>query len=260
MNIPIQDGNNIFPVRVGKCIYCDDEAEDLSDEHVVPLGLGGAWKLLDASCNVCRDTTSLFELRVLRRHFWDARTVLQMQTRRPKERPQALTQRVVVDGETQSHSLKPEHHPGQLVFPIFPPPTGFADTRKDRQVEVVDVRLASRKGRLEALTAETRAEKWTFPVAEPETFARFIGKIGYCFGVGVFGHDIMNDDSVRPFIRDGGGGIATWVGTRDAPDEGPDDGGHHVSAAVAASGELVVYVRLFSVQNSPVYMVIVGRA
>jgi hypothetical protein len=28
-----------FPVKVGKCIYCS-AAEDLSDEHVIPFGLG----------------------------------------------------------------------------------------------------------------------------------------------------------------------------------------------------------------------------
>jgi hypothetical protein len=210
MNVTIQDGHDIFPVRIGSCIYCN-QTDDLSDEHVVPLGLAGTWKLLEASCKDCRDTTSLFELRVLRRHFRDARTALQMPTRRPNERPQELMQRIIVGGETLSYTLKPENHPGQLVFPIFPPPTGFADSRKHRVVEVVDVRVASRKGRLEALTAQTQAQKWTFPVAEPETFARFIGKIGYCFGVAIFGLHIVNDDSVRPFIRGGGGGIATWV-------------------------------------------------
>jgi len=35
--------------RIGKCIYCGS-TEALSDEHIIPLGLNGAWILEQASC------------------------------------------------------------------------------------------------------------------------------------------------------------------------------------------------------------------
>jgi hypothetical protein len=219
----------------------------------------GTWKLLDASCGRCRNITSLFELRVLREHFLAFRTATAMPTRRPKERPRTLTQRVIAEGRASSHELLPEDHPAPLIFPIFPPPTGFASAPENR-IRAIAVECRSGKGRVEALAAQTGADQWTFPFAEAETFARFIGKVGYCFAVGCFGMDIVNDACVRPFIREGGGGIAAWVGCRIAPVEGgPPMVGKHEFRAVIGRDELYVDVCLFELPSSPIYTVIVGR-
>ena len=39
-----EDHELTFPVSVGKCIYCGS-TDDLSDEHVIPRGFNGVWKL-----------------------------------------------------------------------------------------------------------------------------------------------------------------------------------------------------------------------
>jgi hypothetical protein len=48
---------------VGRRIYCRRE-EKLSDEHILPLSLSGAWILPKASCSHCRNETHAFEGKV----------------------------------------------------------------------------------------------------------------------------------------------------------------------------------------------------
>src|SRR6185436_305115 len=74
---------------VGFCIYCGSK-ENLSDEHVVPFGLGGNAILPEASCHSCSAITSAFEGKVLRGFMLEARTAGRFPTRRPKERPTTL--------------------------------------------------------------------------------------------------------------------------------------------------------------------------
>ena len=74
---------------IGECIYCAS-TERLTREHAVPYGLNGAWTLHDASCDVCAGITHRFERDTLKSLFPAVRTVLAMQTRRPRERPKTL--------------------------------------------------------------------------------------------------------------------------------------------------------------------------
>ena len=73
---------------VGHCIYCGASGpEDLSKEHIVSLGLGGALELRKSSCSTCRKKTGAVEEHVLRIMFGNVRAQLGIKTRRPKERP-----------------------------------------------------------------------------------------------------------------------------------------------------------------------------
>jgi hypothetical protein len=70
----------------GECIYCGCTV-GLSDEHVIPYGLGGDYVLPLASCKQCAATTSRDELKVMRGFMSDARLVAGLPTRRKKQRP-----------------------------------------------------------------------------------------------------------------------------------------------------------------------------
>lgn len=74
-----------FPA-VEKCIYCDG-ASGLTDEHVIPLGLNGPFILPKATCEVCADVTKRIEDHLLRGPFQSVRAVLDMPTRRKRQRP-----------------------------------------------------------------------------------------------------------------------------------------------------------------------------
>src|SRR6266700_51314 len=73
---------------IDKCIYGNDHPIDnLSNEHALPLGLGGGVILTKASCACCRNTTSAFETKCLRQNFGVVRAHRDMPTRRPSKRP-----------------------------------------------------------------------------------------------------------------------------------------------------------------------------
>src|SRR5947209_11727909 len=70
--------------HVGQCIYCKalpSSEDQLSDEHIFPLGLFGKQKLLRASCKRCAARTSAFEMKVLRDDLGHARIALDFPSR-----------------------------------------------------------------------------------------------------------------------------------------------------------------------------------
>src|SRR6186713_2037472 len=85
---------------VGKCIYCGTSKGKLSDEHIVPLGLGGKTILPEASCSVCADITSAIEGHCQGRMLGPLRIGLNYPTRHKKRRAKTPPiQLEVVDGK-----------------------------------------------------------------------------------------------------------------------------------------------------------------
>src|SRR5271157_403593 len=75
------------PTRVksfGACIYCGATGVRLTDEHIVPLSLGGAHILEAASCDNCAKITTRFENDVARGLWGDARIAYNAPTRHKK--------------------------------------------------------------------------------------------------------------------------------------------------------------------------------
>jgi hypothetical protein len=62
------------------CIYCRSKGS-LSDEHVIPLGLGERWILPKASCAACAKSTSQSEKTCLRTMFGPLRMYYNMPSR-----------------------------------------------------------------------------------------------------------------------------------------------------------------------------------
>jgi hypothetical protein len=56
----------------GACIYCGARGTVLTNEHVIPLSLGGQHILERASCRACADITTKFERDVARDMWGDA--------------------------------------------------------------------------------------------------------------------------------------------------------------------------------------------
>jgi hypothetical protein len=112
--------NTVRADPVGSCIYCGVTG-GLTEEHTIPLALGGRFILPDASCSKCAAITSAFERRVLRGFMLDARTAGRYRTRRPKERPKSLPLQVERDGLFEKIALEPTDHPGLLHLPLLEP-------------------------------------------------------------------------------------------------------------------------------------------
>ena len=105
---------------VGHCIYCG-ASENLSDEHVIPLALGGNIILPNSSCPNCATITSDFERRVLRGFMLSGRVAGNYPTRRPKKRPKSLPLQVEKQGEFEKIDLPVQEHPALLLLPLLKP-------------------------------------------------------------------------------------------------------------------------------------------
>jgi hypothetical protein len=72
---------------VGRCIYCGEAKDQLTDEHVIPYSLGGVLILDKSSCKRCSAVTRDFETTIARTMYGPFRVKHEIQTRRPRERP-----------------------------------------------------------------------------------------------------------------------------------------------------------------------------
>ncbi|MBY0281329.1 MAG: HNH endonuclease [Alphaproteobacteria bacterium] len=73
---------------VGKCVYCQKEKPitELTDEHIIPYGLGGRLVLPKASCSRCQSATKKFEDHCLSRKFGNNRFYMGIGSRSGKTR------------------------------------------------------------------------------------------------------------------------------------------------------------------------------
>ena len=116
------------PQPIGRCIYCLRRDVELTDEHIVPYGLGNTLGdiLYKASCNACAKITSRFETTMLRENLLPLRSVLQMPSRKNKKSYQTVKQQVkYTDGRTAEINVPFDKYLGQFGLPIFDSPSYF---------------------------------------------------------------------------------------------------------------------------------------
>jgi len=152
----------------------------MTDEHVIPLSLGGSHVLEGASCDDCADITTKFERDVARDMWGDARSSYNAPSRRKKERK---THIVLSDPDIPGRRLK-------VPYSEYPAAMVFYKMRRAGLLEglpdSVDVSTA---WELVAISDRDKAkqfkEKWGMALTTkfrhvPDSFARLIAKIGYC--------------------------------------------------------------------------------
>ena len=75
----------------GRCIYCMKEfpPEQLREEHIIPLALGGTWRIEHAACFPCQNGTNrLYENAALNSDMIRVpRALLELKRRRQKQKP-----------------------------------------------------------------------------------------------------------------------------------------------------------------------------
>src|SRR5689334_22057896 len=81
---------------VGKCIYCGDDKSPLSDEHIIPDGLGGNLILVKASCFSCAKITGNVEQQVLQRTFGAVRAELGIRSPKSIKAKRAAVDKVLI--------------------------------------------------------------------------------------------------------------------------------------------------------------------
>jgi hypothetical protein len=256
---------------VNCCIYCG-ATQALSDEHIIPFGLGGRWILPKSSCMECAKKTSAFERTCQRTMFGPLRMYYDLPTRRPKERPKKLPLKVKLtsDVEWSFIDVNQEVYPFLILFPLLQMPDELSGhtTSGERGAAAKQfwIRGASfRDGimpHLETLATELNVAE-IMPAANfsvPEFF-RMLAKIAHAFATAEMGMS-----SFSPFL-------APMICQADTSNSVQYIGGlQNAEPATAEIHELsfgshmfdrpdivAVRLRLLSALETPTYYVAVGR-
>ena len=242
------------------CIYCGRSDVPLTDEHIVPLSLGGQHVIENASCSECAKITTKFERDVAREMWGDARIHYDAPSRRKKQRPSHI---VLHDPDDQRRKVK-------VPYSEYPAPIIFYTMNRAGLLEGMPNTLdISSMWQFSAVTDDAKAKNFEkrFGIKltvrfrhVPESFARLIAKIGY-------GQILTSLDPgdfrpiCLPYILGEQKNLSYIVGGRMQPAE-PDTGMGYVLRTVGFGDEsrlmLVAEVRLYANAHTPTYHVVVG--
>lgn len=251
------------PTKIGRCIYCSTTSPPLTDEHVVPYGLNGNIKLLEASCLECAKITSRFERILLRDSLSVPRAALGSRTRNKKERNTRQPMGIVKDGVEQTISVHWRDHWKVIFLPVFPPPA-FIDGRPYTEgifSDRADVISISEDPREIAKRhdADDVVHTMRNPLRVATSYAQLVAKIGYGLAVERFGMGGIAEAFVIPGILGQRNDLGRWVGCdgqRTIPAKK-----YHLWATRfnVTRGIITVRVKLFASTNGTEYIVVVGR-
>lgn len=243
--------------RVNRCIYCGAVGVPLSDEHIIPFGLGGPHILAKASCAGCATLTSRLEGRLLRGALLPYRAVRELPTRRPDDRPSRFVGEVKRGDMWVTEEFKVEKLVAGVAWPIYERPGVFDDVVTGPRVKAVKLQGVVMQGAV-AGDGPKRTVRITGN-AKPISFGRLIAKVGYGYAVAELGLDAFTPLVLGDILGDGAA-IGTWVG---CPDETGFDppilSGHACQVSIGDDGFVRSYIRLFAEHGTPEYLVVVGR-
>ncbi len=179
----------------GECIYCGARADDveLTDEHIIPLSLGGNAVILDGSCEACARETSKLENEIAHKVLWEFRAHVKAPTRRKKKRPTELPFTYsVAGGEKQTKTVPIEDHPFFVPMPIWGRPGLLVDKQPATEFEhykahvfySVPPNIKQTLALEDGVLAEIPFPEFRI---DHELYARGLAKIAYCDAVGRFG-------------------------------------------------------------------------
>ena len=250
--------NHNFGV-VGRCIYCGS-TKDLSDEHIIPYGLGGKSVLEKASCKRCASITSQFEKEVLRETYFEFRNSMNFPTRNKQNRPESILINVETnDGEIKELTIPSQEHPGFLPMIEFEEP-GILVGRDDNTLQVIGASLHGDRERIEKFCNKYNIKKITCSAPYSHSFARLLAKAALGYTIGCHSIENLEQNYVVPYILDRKKeGISKYVGT--AKDKIIDGNkiDHRAIFAYNQNGEILIRMKLFASYDTPEYLVIAGK-
>lgn len=244
--------------HIGKCVYCGS-THAVTNEHIVPRGLGGPWQLLKGSCRVCNRTTSTFERSVLRNQFILPRAALGLPTYHPENRPQEFRFQVEKGGRNHEIVLPVADCPPIFIMLELEKPKHIASYDYERGVLVKGCTLhgpsrSKLKGKL-----DIEGISVTITLAA-NCFERMLAKIGYGMTILAYGPDALEQCYVLPCILGQKDDAGYWVGSsgKHATDL-PAESALHRVFLTKNGREVGALVRLFANYQTPEYLVIVGK-
>ncbi len=255
---------------VGHCIYCGS-THKLSDEHIIPLGLGGCLVLPQASCSTCSEKTSKLERTCLRTMYGPLRMLYGLPTRRKKGRPETLQLKIkrTEVSEWEYVPVAQEQYPFLITFPYFEAPGALTIVEESAAAGPVTRRLwirgASPHHNFHELL-QSLAEKLGVHSLMPESkaevsaFCSLLAKIALSYTVAERGIAAQRSKLANIAVGADMRNCLHYIGSLEK-DEPPSNSLHELSLGHhARTDSILVRLRLLAKLGTPTYFVVVPVA
>lgn len=252
---------------VGACIYCGATNIRLTEEHIIPKGLGGTIVLPEASCDACAKITSLFEMKVMRGFMDRGRKAMGIKGRKQHKRPkkQAVDQTFIRPDGSPFEQDVPLEDPIRLMhLPVLALP-GFLDplnppTPDANRVDVValetlhfgvDQSLTLRNLKAFGVRIHERMDIWSF--------VRMLAKIAHGYHVAIRGMFRLEESPLIPIILGARHDARNWIGCTDEHPLSSDRPALHLLHEAPLEGDegcecIAVRIKLFAPHGTATYI------
>ncbi len=244
---------------IGRCIYCDNSEYDneLTNEHIVPKGIGGKFILPKSSCKNCAKITSQIEQITLRGIFYDLRKQQGLISNKRKNQHVDYIESTDFDNYKKER-IDIQNYPAVLISYVFDTEPGMLlKTNGDGPLEARFVFCGPINQRAEELLKK-RGSKWLGSTIKAEygQFALMLMKIAHSYAVAVKGTSAFDSFLPKLILRKDTN-ISKYVG-KGVGLTGKSTEMHRLSIRIE-NQLLVVGIRLFAKFGAPDYSVVVGR-
>jgi len=240
---------------IGKCIYCNSTSE-LTDEHIIPYGLGGPWVLKKASCKKCATLTSHLEFDVLRGPYLRLRASQKLPTRRSLPSNFTIEAKFKSNNTTSELPITPDYLP--VSFPMYDPPAYYDGRSVAKGVTITGLHSIIVNPNLEQhLKNKGVTEITASTTFKGGSFERMICKIAYGYAVATYGLDNIKEKYILPIIMGTDEEICRYFGCEST--EMTISPLYHRIRTEESGGLIVGKVQLFGVYGTPIYSVIIGH-
>lgn len=259
--------SNTHP-KIGYCIYCG-AIDNLTDEHVIPYGLGGKELLKKASCKECAKITCGLEQRLLRGQWWPYRKILNIRSRSGEYPKYQLVKLKFTWGETIEAKVLLEEVPIVVVLEFDPPSILEGKLRNDVPIAIgMGAKFVANMPNRVLIDGRMRFLQSNEQIEFPTTFVasdlvRFLAKIAHCYAIYSRGVNACTEYFLPKYILGNGDGALSYVGNSNSKtlDKVLPGNNLHSMLDVRNGDYLSVFVQLFRDGGDPppIYEVIVGK-
>lgn len=254
-----------------RCIYCA-AADQLSDEHIIPFGLGGRWLFPKASCRTCARITGAYEGVCLRTILGPLRMYFDLPSRRKKERPGKLPLQVKYhagDAEWSILEVERREYPFLILLPVLPPPDETTGLRpvgeRGAKVQRLWIRGASFNHGIHRHLDELAARLGVAAINPTATFSapeffHMLAKMAHAFAMAELG-EANFEPFLYPILRGDFSESRRFIGGIEVTEPAAADLHQmHILTDPEIPERLVcVRIRLFACLETPTYLVVAGR-
>jgi hypothetical protein len=266
----------INSIPLTNCIYCNSPSNSLTDEHIIPLGLGGTNILKRSSCLDCNKVTSKFEYFILRGHWLGIRKMLNTGTRRKKWQLDAMKVNLIKSDLTKIAGTVPvEECNFQIVYSFFEPELLANEIIGENKPYAKDAYIlfiktsgpnifTEQNGKIHLLKQDDQIE-YLLNEFTTDNFLMFLAKIAHSFAIKERGINACKSYFLKEIILGQTKDAMKYIVNASNLEQGKrlkKIDKFHSLELIEENKYLTVLIQLFNIDNhdiQPIYQVVVGE-